>query len=82
MLTSSKIYGYFLISRKVAFCNQISGEISVFDVSGKMIYNQKLLSDKEHSNFKIEVSNFENGLYFLKWKTETQNLVQKMIISK
>lgn len=70
------------VNIKVPFDNQLSGEISIFDVSGKTIYSQKLLSDKEHSNYKIEVSNFEKGLYFLKWKTETQNLVQKMIISK
>lgn len=70
------------INIKVPFENQITGDITIFDVTGKMIYTQKLTGSKQSSNFKIDVSNFENGLYFMNWKTNTSNLVQRVIVTK
>ena len=70
------------INIKVPFENQLTGDVSIFDISGKMLFTQTLTGSKESSTFKIDVSNFENGLYFMKWKTNTSNLVQRVIITK
>lgn len=70
------------VNIKVPFNNELSGDVTLFDVSGKLLYTQTMSAAKGNGNFKIDVSNFENGLYFMTWKTNSINLVQRVIITK
>ncbi|HMZ72475.1 MAG TPA: M43 family zinc metalloprotease [Saprospiraceae bacterium] len=61
---------------------EVSGDLNIFDATGKFIYQQKLTGSKENSDYRIDVSSFSNGLYFINWKTLSNNLVQKVIVTK
>lgn len=55
--------------------NQIKS-IEVYDVQGRSIHTQTI--NKENAN--LEVSNFTNGIYFIKVKTEFGDKVEKVIV--
>ncbi len=48
--------------------------ISIFDVTGKEILNQKMLTDQ------LSISNVSKGMYLVKIETETKTVTKKLII--
>ncbi len=50
--------------------------VSIFDISGKQIFNTKLTEN----NTQINISNQPEGIYFLKIKSENSNIIKKIII--
>ena len=64
---------------KIKFAINTSADISVYDISGKIILNDTM----NDSNFKeVNISNLTQGIYLLKITTETFSLTRKVVIMK
>jgi len=53
-------------------------EIEIFNLKGLTVYSQKL-TQNINQIFKIELSNLDSGIYFLKVKTNDNYLIRKLI---
>lgn len=74
----SKVYpnpalDFIIIDLSAAELN--NAELSIVDLQGKNILSQRIESSKE----KIEISNLQNGIYFLNLNTEKGSIVKKLI---
>ncbi|MFM9986874.1 MAG: T9SS type A sorting domain-containing protein, partial [Flavobacteriales bacterium] len=58
-----------------------STEIAIFDAMGKMIRQEKL-TVLVNEIYTIELSNVENGLYFVQFIAEGQRVVKQLVVSK
>jgi len=58
--------------------NDFEKQVEIYDVCGKLIFQEKTVKNK----FDIDISNFNNQLYFIYIKTENYNLFKKIIITK
>lgn len=54
--------------------NDVLQEISIYDVNGKLIYNER----KDISNI-IDMTDFTSGTYFLKIKTDKDDIIKKFV---
>jgi PKD repeat protein len=55
--------------------------IDVLNILGKSVYNQELMSNGE-SSFNVDISGFEDGLYFVKVQMGDNTLVRKIKLIK
>lgn len=51
--------------------------ISVYDIQGKLLLSEKMLP--QNGSFTIDVSSFENGVYFVKISSEGNSVVKKLL---
>ena len=56
--------------------NQLFNEVSIFDVTGKVIVLNKL---SETDSFQFNVSSLQSGVYFIQLNTETSSVYKKFI---
>lgn len=56
----------------------ISNTISVFDITGKLIFSQKDILN----NHLLDVSLFRNGIYFVEFKSENYLRTKKLVVSR
>ena len=68
--------GIFTIAALSGIGNQYS--IEIYNLFGENIYSERINSDRA----KVDLSNQQSGIYFLKVKTETESFTQKIIIQK
>lgn len=54
--------------------------LKIFDIIGRLVYESKDLNFSD--NFRLDISNFSNGIYTLQLKTSKQNIVKHIIIAK
>ena len=75
---SSKIYLQLTAKRD----NNI--ELSIIDISGRLIYNSALPIDKDLNTYRINIPNIANGIYFLKLHSSdgSENYKSKKLIIK
>lgn len=67
------------ITLVVPFGKHTDGYLTICDITGKVIITQKVSGDRNVKTFNMDVSSFDNGLYFVNFisgdKTQTQKLV-------
>lgn len=51
--------------------------ISIYDIQGKMLFSEKMLPNKKAMT--VDVSSFENGVYFVKISSEGNSAIKKLI---
>ncbi|WP_281847443.1 T9SS type A sorting domain-containing protein [Olleya namhaensis] len=54
--------------------------ISVYDVTGKIMY-QKQDAKTNNNNYKLDLSKYSTGVYFLNLETETSKITKKLIVN-
>lgn len=65
-------------SELVVNCQEKINEIKVFDIIGKEMYS----SHASTSNVKLQISNFNPGIYFIQLKSDKGSAVKRFVISK
>jgi hypothetical protein len=55
-------------------------KVSIMDLSGKVVLQETFTSTGSKINRKIDLSNFQKGIYFVKVETETQVKTEKLIM--
>jgi hypothetical protein len=67
----------------IPFENQVSlGDLSIFDMTGKMVSTQKIQINKDINKFSYDVSPLNEGIYLVHYKNENQVYTQKMMVTK
>lgn len=60
----------------VDFTNTQPTKVLMYDIVGREVYNQEITN----SNLKINTSNWSNGIYIIKFVSETYSVSQKIIV--
>lgn len=68
--TNSKIY---LTSTLL----ENNGQILIYDLLGKVVYNKQVYSPL--NNYQIDIESLESGIYYVKYKTNSNSLIKKII---
>ncbi|PCH92534.1 MAG: hypothetical protein COB85_08045, partial [Bacteroidetes bacterium] len=69
------------ISIEVSLSDISAGEIQLYNVHGEMIYRQSV-GYGQNSTYVIDLSEYSNGIYFIKLETQHISIVKKVIINK
>jgi len=59
-----------------------TGDLSIFDIAGKMINTQKIQVNKDINQFSYDVSELKEGMYLVHYVNNGKIYTQKMIVSK
>ncbi len=54
--------------------------LSIFDISGKMVYSKDVSTISTESPLTISPDIFSSGIYFFRLQSETENVIQKIMI--
>ena len=54
-------------------------KITIYDVLGKEIYNNNTFKLERKQQINIDISDFENGIYFIKFETNQKSETQQLI---
>lgn len=68
----------------LSFTKQIGeeGELSIFDLTGKMVFSKKIESGEIPENrLQIDVSGFENGVYNIRFVNGKKRFSQKLVVA-
>ena len=52
-------------------------EVSVYNITGMMVYNEQFTNYNERLT--IDLSNFDNGIYFVKIKSDSGEILKKIV---
>lgn len=70
------------ISLVVPFGKHGEGILTIFDITGKQITSQTLSGDRTVKTFNMDVSAYDNGLYFVNFKSGEKTYTQKLVIAE
>ncbi len=57
-------------------------EFAVSDISGKILYQEEVISSKNDLSHQLDLTEFANGVYYLRVMTEGEFAVKKLILQK
>lgn len=56
-------------------------DMHIFDVNGRAILEQTINAKNKIKNQTIDLSNFSSGIYYVKFKTEANTIIKKLIVN-
>ncbi len=71
-----------LITLKGSVLNPQNYQISIFDISGKPIDHEKNIVLNDKDSWILDFSNISPGIYFIKFKSDFNTVIKKLIIAK
>ncbi|HOY33188.1 MAG TPA: C10 family peptidase [Bacteroidales bacterium] len=69
---------HFSIKASTPRANSLN--LDIYNSSGTLVLSRQLITENDFLNETIDVSNFVNGMYFLKLSSENFNHIQKLIV--
>ena len=54
--------------------------ISVFDITGRVLKSFTIPADSPIDHIQVDLTGVATGIYFFEWKTNTQNVTERIII--
>ena len=70
------------ISLVLPFGKGGEGTLSILDVTGKMMFSQKMTAGQADKTYNMDVSGFKPGLYLVYFSTGQQTFTQKLAVSQ
>jgi hypothetical protein len=70
------------ISLVIPFGKHAEGVLTICDITGKRIISQNLNGDRTVKTFNMDVSSFENGLYFVNFRSGEKSYTEKLVIAE
>lgn len=52
--------------------------ISVFDITGRVLKSFTIPADSPIDHIQVDLTDVVTGIYFIKWRTETENTIERI----
>ena len=61
---------------------ETAGDVMIFDVTGKLVFSQKVNAGDSEMNINVSDSRFSNGIYMVRMESEELSLMKRFVIQK